>query len=166
MVGALVGEPAGPVEQLGPLARVVREPDRLRQVALRLAEGRERRGALARADERLVRLSPHLAGVGRLGIRLVRVDVVGGDHLGDLVLVRERRAQVRGRGEVAGTPLVPRQRLVGDVADEVLQEAVLPVLGRARVGLQAEHLLAHERGEQRLELARSRGPRAPRGRRA
>ena len=48
--------------------------------------------------------------------------------------------------------LALRERLVGDVADEVLQEAVLAVLGRARVGLDAEHLLAHQRGEQRLEL--------------
>ena len=44
------------------------------------------------------------------------------------------------------------ERLVGDVADEVLQEAVLAALRRARIGLDAEHLLAHERREQRLEL--------------
>ena len=74
------------------------------------------------------------------------------DHLDDLVLVGAEPAQVLGRGEVTRPPLVLRERLVGDVADEVLQEAVLAVLGRARVGLDAEHLLAHERGEQRLEL--------------
>ena len=86
-----------------------------------------------------------------------------GDHLDDLVLVGgERGAQVRGRGEVPGPALALRERLVGDVADEVLEEAVLAVLGRARVGLHAEHLLADERCEQRLDLglgARERGER-------
>ena len=71
---------------------------------------------------------------------------------------------MRGGGEVPGTALPLRERLVGDVADEVLEEAVLAVLGRARVGLDAEHLLAHERREQRLDLdvgARQRGQRVP-----
>ena len=49
-----------------------------------------------------------------------------------------------GGSEVRGSALSLRERLVGDVADEVLQEAVLAVLGRARVGLHDEHLLAHE----------------------
>ena len=59
---------------------------------------------------------------------------------------------MRGGGEVPRLPLALRERLVGDVADEVLEEAVLAVLGRARIGLDAEDLLADERGEQRLEL--------------
>ena len=74
------------------------------------------------------------------------------EHLGDLVLVRDASREVVGRGQVAGLALAPRERLVGDVADEVLEESVLAVLGRARVGVDAEHLLADERGEQRLEL--------------
>jgi hypothetical protein len=44
------------------------------------------------------------------------------------------------------------ERLVGDVADQVLEEPVLPALGRARVGLHAQHLLTHQPGQQRLEL--------------
>src|SRR5436305_14843159 len=44
------------------------------------------------------------------------------------------------------------ERLVGDVTHEVLEESVLTVLGRARIGLDSEHLLAQERVEQRLEL--------------
>ena len=99
-----------------------------------------------------MRLPAHLRRVRGLGIRFVGVDVVRGHDLCDLVLLGERRAQERRCREVARPPLVARQRLVRDVADEVLQEAVLAVLGRARVGLQAQHLLAHERGEQRLEL--------------
>ena len=87
------------------------------------------------------------------------------DHLDHLVLVRKARCEVLGGGEVPRSPIAFRQRLVGDVAHEVLQEAVLAVLGRARVGLEAEHLLAHERAEQRLELllgAVRRAPRPPR----
>ena len=65
-----------------------------------------------------------------------------------------------GGGEVAGAPLLLRERLDGHVTDEILQEAVLTVLGRAWVGLEREHLLADERAEQRLEflLGRARTP--------
>ena len=48
-------------------------------------------------------------------------------------------------------PVALGERPVGDMAHEVLQKAVLPVLRRARVGLDAEHLLADERLEQRPE---------------
>ena len=76
------------------------------------------------------------------------------DHLDDLVLVGgERPRQILGRSQVLRPPLALRKRLVGDVPDEVLQEAVLAALRRTRIGLHTEHLLAHERGEQRLELA-------------
>src|SRR5262249_11840038 len=66
--------------------------------------------------------------------------------------------------EVARTPLPPRKRLVGDMTDEVLQERVLAVLRRARVRLERDDLLPHEREQQRVELrlgeARERGKRA------
>ena len=65
---------------------------------------------------------------------------------------RERAAQVLGGCQMPGTALSLRERLVGDVADEVLEEAVLAVLGRARVGLHTEHLLAREGDEHRLEV--------------
>ena len=38
------------------------------------------------------------------------------------------------------------------MTDEVLQEPVLTVLGRARVGLERHHLLAHQRGKKRIEV--------------
>ena len=57
-----------------------------------------------------------------------------------------------GGGEVAHPALTLRQRLIGDVTDEVLQEPVLTMLGRAWVGLERHHLLAHERREERIEL--------------
>jgi len=49
-----------------------------------------------------------------------------------------------------------RERLVGNVADEVLQESVLPALGRAAVGIETEHLLADEALQYRFELLRGR----------
>ena len=77
----------------------------------------------------------------------------GRRYLDHLVLVGgECPAQVLRRREMLRPALALRQRLVGDVADEVLEEAVLAVLGRARIRLDAEHLLAHEPG---LAAARS-----------
>ena len=102
----------------------------------------------------------HLAGrrADLLGVRVVRagavgVEVVGGDDLDDLVLLGapDRRQELRGR-EVLRLALLLRDRLVGDVLDDVLEERVLAALGRARVGLDREDLLADQRGEQRLEL--------------
>ena len=49
-------------------------------------------------------------------------------------------------------PLLLRQRLVGHPLEQVLQEAVLAALRRARIGLEVEHLLADEGREQRIEL--------------
>ena len=46
-----------------------------------------------------------------------------------------------------------RERLVRDLAEQVLEEGVLPALRRPRIRLQREHLLPHERAQQRLELA-------------
>ena len=70
---------------------------------------------------------------------------MGGDDLDDLLLGdAEARLEVSGGGQVAALPVAARERLVGDAADEVLEEAVLAALGGARVGLDAEHLLANE----------------------
>ena len=72
------------------------------------------------------------------------------DHL--FFIVRERAEQVLGGCQMPGTPLSLRERLVGNVSNEVLKEAVLAVLGRARVGLHTEHLLPREGDEHRLEV--------------
>src|SRR5579859_6920285 len=65
---------------------------------------------------------------------------------------------------MAGPPLPSREGLIGDVADEVLQEAVLAVLGRARVGLKRDDFLANQGVEQRIEFClRELGERGERG---
>ena len=74
-----------------------------------------------------------------------------GDDLGDLVFGEAGR-EMFCRCKMAGLALVAGERLVGDVADEVLEKTVLAVLGRTRVGLQRQDLLAHEGDEQRLDV--------------
>ena len=86
-----------------------------------------------------------------------------GDHLDHLVFVLgESRAEVLRGSEVARPPFTLGERLVGDVAHEVLEESVLPVLGRARICLNAQHLLAHEGDEQRLDVGVGTGQRRER----
>src|SRR6266545_7766165 len=48
--------------------------------------------------------------------------------------------------------LTLRDRLVGDVPDDVLEERVLTSLGRAGIGLDREHLLAEQGSQQGLEV--------------
>ena len=75
------------------------------------------------------------------------------DHFDDLALVRARQGLEELRGaEVLGLALSLRERLVGDVAHDVLEECVLAALGRAGVCLDRENLLAYERAEERLEI--------------
>ena len=68
-------------------------------------------------------------GVLGLGGGLGGGQVVGGEHLRHLVLVRQGGPEVLGGGQVSGLALAFGEGLVGDVADEVLEEAVLAVLG-------------------------------------
>ena len=147
-----VGKPAGPVEQRGPLQRRLAQVRGPLQVALGFAGCSQGRRAVARTNKRLTRLVLDLGCIGRVRRRLVRRQVMGGDHLDELVLLGVRGLEVRGRGEMPRAPFPLRERLVRDVTDELLEEAVLPVFRRARVGLHAQHLLAHERRQQRFEL--------------
>ena len=137
--------------QIGARRLVVDQFGGLLEVPLRLGRRREALRALAGPHKRRRRTSLQLLGVVGVGNSLVGRQQVGCDHLRDLVL-GERSGKLVRSSEVTALPVAPRERLVGDPAHEVLQEAVLAVLGRARIGLQREHLLAHERGQERLEL--------------
>src|SRR5579862_9958784 len=59
---------------------------------------------------------------------------------------------MRGCREVLRLPAGFRERLVRDLLEQILEERVMAALGRARVRLDGQDLLAHERGEERLEL--------------
>ena len=134
------------------LPRIAGELSRLLEVALRLGRGAERGSPLAGLRRAPPAPSPRSASASSAsGSSAVGLEQVRGDHLGYLLL-GERSREVLGGGQVLGAALLLRQRLVRDLAEQVLEEAVLAVLGRARVGLEAEHLLADQAGEQRLEL--------------
>ena len=138
-------------EQLGVLERHFRQLRRLLEVALRFGRRGKRLGSFTGSGERQPGPPLDLGRVDRVGIEPVRLDEVRRDDLGQLVLGR-RGGEMLGGREVARAPLPSGECLVRDVADEVLQEAVLAVLRRARVGLKRDDLLAHERMKQCVEL--------------
>ena len=121
--------------------------------ALRLRVRAEGVRALGRPHEHLERLRPQLVGVGIIRRGVVRVEVVSGDDLDDLVLLRAPcRCEELSGCEVLGLPLASRDRLVGDPLDDVLEERVLPPLGRPGISLHRKDLLTEKAAEQRFEL--------------
>jgi hypothetical protein len=102
---------------------------------------------------------------GGVKIEPVGLEQVRGDDLCDFVLA-QGGSEVLGGGEVLGASVALRQRLVGDAADDVLEEAVLTVLRRPRIRLQSQQLLSDEAGQERLQLRLCLpGQRGERGRR-
>ena len=78
---------------------------------------------------------------------------MGGDDFDDLLLGgAEGALEVSSGRQVTDLPLPLRKRLVRDVLEQVLEEAVLTPLGRARVGLDRQELLARQRGQEQFEL--------------
>ena len=146
-----VGHAPGLGHELGPQCVVVHEHCGLLEVPLCLGRRAERGRALAGQLERAGRAPLQLRGVFGVGHCVECGEQVGCDH-GCQLFVRTGRAQVVGGGEVQLLAIAASERLVGDAAHEVLEEAELTVLGRARVAVQRQHLLAHERSEQRIEL--------------
>ena len=154
-----------PREGAPALDTVVGQPRRPLERPLRLERGGERGGTIGSAGEPAPRLGPDGVGVGRVGVGLVCVEVVHGDHLGDLVRIDAGLGgEEGGDGQVAGPPVAPRDRLVRDALDERLQEAELSALGRERVGLDGEQLLAHEASRRAARPPPPEARRAPRGR--
>jgi len=132
--------------------RLGRQVGGLLVIALSLLRRAKRSCAYAGEREHLACLRADLGTVLCVRSRRDGGQVVRGEHLGHLVGVGEHTLQMSRRGQVARRALAFGERLVGDVANEVLQEAVLTALGRARIGLHPEHFLAHQPGQQRLQL--------------
>ena len=83
----------------------------------------------------------------------MRVEVVRGDHLRDLVGVGTRVLGQEARdGEVACATVAPRDRLVGDPLDEGLEEPEMASLRRERVGVDRQQLLSNEAVRELLHL--------------
>lgn len=85
-----------------------------------------------------------------------------GDDFCDLLLGESRSEHGRG-GQVLRTAVPFRHRVVGNLADQILEEAVLAPFRRARIRLRSEQLLAHETGQERSQI-RLRDPGEPRER--
>ena len=81
-----------------------------------------------------------------------RVEDVPRDHSREVVPRVRLTLQVTCHGEVPGLAVATRQRVVGDLPDHGLDEAVLPALRRPRVGLQLQDLLAHQGTQQLIEV--------------
>ena len=108
------------------------------------------RGAIGGGGEGEARLGRERIGLGARVGRLAGREVVAGQRAGQLV-VAERLVVAR-RGEVPRAPVAPRERAVGDLADERLDEPVLAALRRARIALDVEQLAPDEVAQARLEL--------------
>lgn len=144
------GALAGSLEELGFLGRIGRDREGLAQegdgLFLRAEGGGARGGGLQR--------DPGLGGQ-RFGFRplcgvLVRCEVVAGEGAGELV--GAEALEEPGGSEVAALAISLGERVVGDLADEGLDERVLAAFGAARVRLQHQELAAHEPVQARLQV--------------
>ena len=144
-VAAAVGRAPGPLAQPR-LARAgrrrARRPARSTPAASSVAASDAARSPARASASRACALS---SARRRRRAPRVRVEVVRGDHLDDLLLVRPRGRRCAAAARWRAFRSALRERLVGDPLEQVLEEAVLAALRRARVGLDGEHLLADER---------------------
>ena len=130
---------------------VVCQLRRLGEVALRLLAGAERGGAFSCPRQAVARLRADRRRIVCVGGGVVGGEVVEGNDLDDFLFAPALFELVCGH-EVPCFAVGSGQCFVGDLAEQVLEEAVLAVLGGARVGLDAEDFFAGEGGEERLEL--------------
>ena len=110
----------------------------------------QRGGPIGGAGQREASLGGDGIGLGALIGCFARGQVVVCERAGQLVLA-EALEVTRG-GQVTRASVAARQRAVRDLADERLDELVLPALGRARIGLEVEQLAPHEPAQPRLQL--------------
>ncbi len=132
----------GPVEQVGLLGRVRRHRQGLLQERHGLLVRAERGRPLGGAAQGQPGLAGQGVGLGPLGRVGVGGEVVTGEGAGQLVRAQPLEV-ARGR-EVAGLPLAPGKRAVGDLADQRLDERVLAALGAPWIGVHHQHLAADE----------------------
>ena len=142
-VGGHPGELTRAAQQPRALDVIVGECSRPFEASLRLGRRGKGSGALSGADEPGPRRGLDLIGVARALVGLEGVEEVRSDDLGDLGRIDSRVAgQELRSGEVALASFTSRQRFVRDALHECLEEAELPPLGRPRIGLEVEQLLA------------------------
>ena len=138
------------LQQIGAFHRIGGDRERLAEEGQRLVVGTQG----SRTPRRCPEGDPGLAREGvRLGtfgrVRLGR-EIVACERSGELVA--PQHLEEPGGSEVADLAVRMGQRVVGDLADERLNEAVLAALGGARVGLEREELALDQGAQSWLEL--------------
>ena len=140
----------GPLEQFRALPGIVRDGEGLLEEVRRLTVRRECRGPFSRRAQ-------GDSGLGGQGIGLVAAgsvgmggQVVAGQGPGQLITAQALEI-ARGR-EVAGLPIALGQGVIGDFADQPLDEGVLTPVRAARVGLDGQDLAPDQRSEAGREL--------------
>lgn len=140
------------LEQPCPNEGVLRKPRGLLEVPLSFLASRQGGGSFSGERQLLGSPRPEQSGVVRFRSGLVCVEVMRRDDLDEFGLHRCRRPfEICSGGDVADLSLRLRERVVGDALEQVLEKRVLASLGRARVGLHGQDLLAQQGSEQRLE---------------
>ena len=138
------------LEQRHPLVTDGREVERLLQVAQCLSGCTKSRGPLRSPAEPVARAGGQRLGIGARWRGLERLQVVRGDHCGQLVIAS--RLEVVSGSQVSATTVGLGQHAVGDLADDALHEGVLTPLGGARIHLELHELLADKVRQSLLEL--------------
>jgi len=115
-----------------------------------LAERAEVDRAFSRRTQGDPGLGGQGVGLGTLGRIRLGGEVMAGEGSGELV--RAECFEEPGSREVATLAVLPGKRVVGDLADEGLDEGVLTPLGGARVHLEREEFPPDEGAQARLKL--------------
>ena len=134
---------------------VSRHLQRLFQEAGGLDERAQRPRPLRCSTQRDARLGRDRFAFGTVGLGLVGRNVMLGQRPGDPLVVEG--LEVARRRDVQPPPVALRERAVRHLADESLHEAVLALLGRARIRVEREHLAPHQPAQPRERLPRAPG---------
>ena len=149
--GAEPGVAGGCVELLllcwiaGHLERLLQEPRRLH-------EGAERSGAFRGAPKCHASLCGDRFALWTVRLGLVRRHVVLRQCASDPFVIEG--LEVPRGGDVQAPPIAPCERPVGHLPDEALDEPVLALVGRPRVGIEGQHLAPDERPQSRGHVVR------------
>ena len=158
MVGGERSRATGTLEEEGLVRQVGRHAERVLEERDRMRVGAQGGGPLGSGSQGDAGLGGDGVGLGTLGRVPVGGEVVAGKGAGSLI--GPEALEEAGRGEVAGLAVAPGERVVGDLADERLDERVLARARGARVGLEGQELASDE--ERRRGSSSAPGCRSPR----
>ncbi len=158
---ALHGRGERPLVEVGAVGRVGADRQGVLEEGDRLGVRPEGGGALGGPAQRHPRLGGEGVGLGPIRRVALGGQVVAGQGAGQLV--GAEGLEVACGGEVAHLAVALRQRVVGDLADERLDERVLAALGRARIDLLDQQLTPDEGPQARFERRPRRYRRRPPG---